>query len=168
MNLGVNTIVQLLLLRIPKNHLGDVVPYYVNLHFKNGWVCIHIQSINSSATAMVVVGSVAYFPNMDKNYPSFIHRNLCISSTTKMSSARIGFKLVYFSNFCTYCTLEKKSWVNFTIVVSLPSDVRSKIQEHHANGNLISLCMMFFLFCSFAFCRLYHNSKIEGLSNIDV
>ena len=75
-----------------------MVPYYVNLHFKNGWVCIHIQSRHSSATAMVVVGSVAYCPNLAKNYPSFLRRNLRVSSTTKVSLARIGFKLVFDPN----------------------------------------------------------------------
>ena len=45
-----------------------------------------------------------------------------------------------------YHALGNNSWVNFTIFVSQPSDVRSKIQEHHANGNLISFCLMFFFF----------------------
>ena len=136
--------------------------------FLNGWVCVHSQCRHSSSTAMVEVGLVAYCPNLAKNHPWFLRRNLRISSTTKISSTRIGFKLVYSSKSCTYCTLGKNSWVNFTIVVSWPSDARSKIQEHHANGNLISLCVMFFLFCSFGFRRWYHNSKIEGLSNIEV
>ena len=34
-----------------------------------------------------------------------------------------------------YRALGNDSWVNFTIVVSRPSDVRSKIQEHHENEN---------------------------------
>ena len=43
---------------------------------------------------MVEVWSVAYCPNLAKNHPSFLRRNLRVSSTTKMSSARIGFKPV--------------------------------------------------------------------------
>ena len=43
---------------------------------------------------MVEFGSVAYCLNMAKNHPSLLRRNLRVSSTTKMSSARIGFKLV--------------------------------------------------------------------------
>ena len=64
--------------------------------------------------------------------------------------------------------LEQVSGVNSTIVVSRPSDVRSKVQEHHENRNLTSFCVMLFFFCSFAFLRWYHNSNIQGLSNIEV
>ena len=43
-----------------------------------------------------------------------------------------------------YRTIGKYSWVNFNIVVSRPPDVRSKIQEHHANRKLVAFRMMFF------------------------
>ena len=79
--------------------LGGCGSLLCKLIFKNGWVWIHIQSRHSYATAMVVVGSVAYCPNLAKNYPSFLRRNLRISSTNKMSSARIVLKLVPSSYF---------------------------------------------------------------------
>ena len=67
-----------------------------------------------------------------------------------------------------YRSLGNDWWIDFVIVLSWPPDVRSKIQEHHANGNLIPFCVMFFNFFSFTLCRLYHNSKVEDLSNIVV
>ena len=47
-----------------------------------------------------------------------------------------------------YRTLGNDSWVNFTIVVSWLLESRSQIQEHHANGNIISFCVIFFLLIS--------------------
>ena len=60
------------------------------------------------------------------------------------------------------------SWIKFIIVVSQPSDVRTKVQEHNANGNLVYFCVMFFFLFYFSFCRWYQNDKIEGFSNIEV
>ena len=45
-----------------------------------------------------------------------------------------------------YRSLGNNYCVNFVIVVSRLSDVRSTIQEHHTNGNLISFCVMLFDF----------------------
>ena len=66
------------------------------------------------------------------------------------------------------CTWKRLIGKFYIIVVSRPSYVRSKIQKHHANGNLICFRVMFLDFCSFDFRRWYHNYNIEGLSNIEV
>ena len=46
-------------------------------------------------------------------------------------------------SYLRYHSLGNDSLVNFITVVSQPSDVRSKIQEHQANRNLTSFRVMF-------------------------
>ena len=52
---------------------------------------------------------------------------------------------------CMYRALGNDSWVNFTVVVSRPPDSRSKIQEHHANGDLIPFYVMLSFFWLYAY-----------------
>ena len=68
----------------------------------------------------------------------------------------------------TYPVLEKNSWINFTIVVSQPLGVRSKIQEHHANRNLNSFSVMFLFFVLSLFADDIIIVIFKSKSNIEV
>ena len=79
-----------------------------------------------------------------------IYRSVCNRNQEQQNLQRCSICLTNNDNDYILDLIVCNMYLQTTnIVISRPSDVRSKIQEHHANGNLISLyrdiiiCLLF-------------------------